>query len=178
LSINARTEQGLSGAWVVRDSHLLGFILAIYSDEPYVHMLPITAVFKSIRDLLSRDGRAPQLSLPLQTSTNTDHSSTSEGSKSPKVQHARELLLSSPRANREAAIPEAVHKSIRTSDDQRWSSELHEEIPLAEANQQDENGAEVLHLCTKAGLNRKQLIAFATVTFSSLCVDLVSIPPC
>jgi hypothetical protein len=57
-------EQGLSGAWVVRGSHLIGMILAVYEDEPYAHVLPISSVFRAIETFLSKERLLCKASLP------------------------------------------------------------------------------------------------------------------
>jgi hypothetical protein len=57
-------EQGLSGAWVVRGPCLIGMIIAVYEDEPYAHVLPISSIFTDIRALLSNGDHVPQVSLP------------------------------------------------------------------------------------------------------------------
>lgn len=48
---------------MVRGSTLLGMIVAIYSREPYVHMLPIADVFSDIGALLTKNGRRPKVDL-------------------------------------------------------------------------------------------------------------------
>jgi hypothetical protein len=63
---NTNEEQGLSGAWVVRGPRLIGMIIAVYDDEPYAHVLPISSVFSDIEALLSDGHLPPQVSLPSQ----------------------------------------------------------------------------------------------------------------
>lgn len=62
-------ELGSSGAWVARNNGLLGMILAVYDDEPYVHMLPMHQVFADVQSVLQKDGKKPIVSLDLTSHT-------------------------------------------------------------------------------------------------------------
>ncbi|KAF1993486.1 MFS general substrate transporter [Amniculicola lignicola CBS 123094] len=57
-------ELGLSGSWVVRGADLLGMIIAVYTDEPYAHMLPITQILSDIQAMLSNGDSVPQVGFP------------------------------------------------------------------------------------------------------------------
>lgn len=57
-------ECGVSGAWVLSDGKLAGVMIAIYDDEPYAHMLPISQFFSDIKALLGNGVSHPVISLP------------------------------------------------------------------------------------------------------------------
>lgn len=62
-SADKNAGQGLSGAWVASGNQLLGMIIAVYDEEPYVHMLEMTSIFSDIRALMSSGDRIPQVVL-------------------------------------------------------------------------------------------------------------------
>lgn len=57
-------ERGLSGTWVLGDGRLTGVIIAVYDDEPYAHMLPVSQIFSDIQALLTDGVSVPEIGLP------------------------------------------------------------------------------------------------------------------
>lgn len=46
-------SQGISGAWVIRNTELCGIVYAAYDHSPYLHMIPAHTVFLDISRMLS-----------------------------------------------------------------------------------------------------------------------------
>jgi hypothetical protein len=42
---------------------LLGVITAVYEDEPYAHMIPITSIFSGIESMLSKDSKRAKIEM-------------------------------------------------------------------------------------------------------------------
>jgi hypothetical protein len=64
-SLLTRIERGFSGTWVVADGESIGMIVAVYDNQPYVHMIPMASIFQSIRRTLrqrSEDSEVRMLS--------------------------------------------------------------------------------------------------------------------
>jgi hypothetical protein len=54
-SLLTTVGRGFSGVWVVSGNETIGVIVAVYDDQPYVHMLPITTALSGIRAVLPDD---------------------------------------------------------------------------------------------------------------------------
>jgi hypothetical protein len=65
--------RGFSGVWVVSDSETIGVIVAVYDDQPYVHMLPITTVLSGIRAALPDDLKLAEVRVLSTESTEQSH---------------------------------------------------------------------------------------------------------
>jgi hypothetical protein len=52
LRILTKIDRGFSGTWVVSSGEAIGMIVAVYENEPYVHMLSMGSVFSSVRKTL------------------------------------------------------------------------------------------------------------------------------
>ena len=73
---------GSSGSWVVRGSHLLGQIIAVYDGEPYAHMMPIGEVVSGIKAAFG-SARSPEVSLQIRPNSSIHPINGEENAPSP-----------------------------------------------------------------------------------------------
>ncbi|KAK3339869.1 hypothetical protein B0T25DRAFT_523546 [Lasiosphaeria hispida] len=64
IDLDSPLAPGSSGAWVVRDNHLLGMILAGYESEPKAHMMPAHQLFSDIQDSIPQQQRRVSIAQP------------------------------------------------------------------------------------------------------------------
>jgi hypothetical protein len=56
-----KIDRGFSGTWVVSNGEAIGMIVAVYDNQPYVHIIPMASVFPSIRNVLRERLEDPEV---------------------------------------------------------------------------------------------------------------------